>query len=103
MPDWAHLLWTKQQMLDELRAVWPPDAIPSLSEAATWVYDSSALNRIGITRMQQIFEESRMQIVWMVRLPDREHDPGRLQAVASKSGFSPEDLMVKGLSVLLRK
>jgi SAM-dependent methyltransferase len=103
MPDWAHLLWTKQQMLDELRDVWPADAIPSLSEAATWVYDSSALNRISIVRMHRIFEESRMQIVWMVRLPDRDRDPERLQAVASGTGFSPEDLMVKGLSVLLRK
>ena len=103
MPDWAHLLWTKEQMLDCLAGVWPGDSSPSLVEAANWVYDSPALNRIGISRMRQIFRESGLAIEWMVSLEDQTRDAERLALVSRTSQIAPEDLMAKGLSVFLKK
>jgi SAM-dependent methyltransferase len=103
MPDWAHLLWTKEQMLDLLRDVWPAGSSPSLPEAAAWVYDSPVLNRIGIARMRQLFHESGMSIVWMVSLEDQNRELERLRLVSKESQITPQDLMVKGLSVLLKK
>jgi 2-polyprenyl-3-methyl-5-hydroxy-6-metoxy-1,4-benzoquinol methylase len=103
MPDWAHLLWDKQQMRAELASVWPADGAISLDDAAAWTFDSSAINRISITQMREYFQQSGLEIEWMVPIPDEKRDPERLKAVAAATSFSAADLMAKGLSVLLNK
>ncbi|MGD0201692.1 MAG: class I SAM-dependent methyltransferase [Bryobacteraceae bacterium] len=103
MPDWAHLLWTKEQMLDALKDVWPEGVSPSLPEAAAWVHDSPALNRVDVRRMRQFFRDCGMTIRWMVSMEDQARDPARLRLVSEAVQMSPEDLMTKGLSVFLAK
>jgi SAM-dependent methyltransferase len=103
MPDWAHLLWTKDQMLRNLSQVWPPEASPTLAEAAAWVYDSTALNRIGIGALRELFRDSDLHVEWMESLPDQDRDSDRLRAVSERLHIPSEDLMVKGLSVFMRK
>jgi hypothetical protein len=103
MPDWAHLLWNKAQMQAELESTWPSDGAISLEEAVAWTFESSAINRIGISQMREYFEHSGLAVEWIVTLQDESRDPERLQSVAAATSISPDDLMVKGLSVLLNK
>jgi SAM-dependent methyltransferase len=101
MPDWAHLLWDANQMRAELAATWPTDGTISLDEAIDWTYTSQAINRIGIVQMREYFEQSGLDIEWMVLLPDEARDSDRVQFVAEATSLSPTDLMTKGLSVFL--
>lgn len=103
MPDWAHLLWDKPRMLAELAPVWPAGASPSLEEAAHWVYESDALNRVPIGRMRDHFTASGLQIEWMLPIKDEPRDAARLRDVSGRLALSEDDLMTKGLSVLLNK
>jgi ubiquinone/menaquinone biosynthesis C-methylase UbiE len=103
MPDWAHLVWDEQQMLRELAAVWPADAPLTLEDAAHWVYESTAINRIGIVQMREHFASCGLAIDWIAPIQDEARDPARLREVATAVALSPDDLMVKGLSVFLKK
>jgi SAM-dependent methyltransferase len=103
MPDWAHLIWDKQQMLRELAPIWPADAPLTLGDAAYWVYESIAINRIGITQMREFFAQCGLLIDWIAPIPDATRDSERLHMVAAAISLSPDDLMTKGLSVLLNK
>jgi SAM-dependent methyltransferase len=103
MPDWAHLVWDKQEMLEELKPSWPQGASPSLDEAAQWVYESTAINRVGITQMREYFADCGMTIEWIAPLKDEPRDAKRLEEIAEKISLSTDDLMIKGLSVLLNK
>lgn len=103
MPDWAHLLWSKEEMLANLRDVWPQDDSLTLDDAATWVYDSIAINRIGVRMMKQHFEQSTLTVEWMVELRDTSRDAQRLAAVSASTGLTPDELMTKGLSVLMTR
>lgn len=101
MPDWAHLVWDQRAMRSALAAAWPPDAALTLEEASHWVYESDALNRVPIGQMRGYFAACGMQLEWIVSMPDTPRDPDRLREVALHAGFSEDDLMSKGLSVLL--
>ncbi len=103
MPDWAHLVWDKLAMLRELADVWPADGAPTLAEAANWVYDSPALNRIGLPEMRQHLAECGLCCEWILTLPDTPRDPARLQQIAQATGYSPDDLTAKGISLFLAK
>src|SRR5262249_14822033 len=103
MPDWAHLVWDKQQMQHELAAIWPSDAPLTLEDAAHWVYESTAINRIGIVQMREHFANCGLVIDWIAPIQDEARDPKRLREAAAVVALSTEDLMVKGLSVLLNK
>jgi acetyltransferase-like isoleucine patch superfamily enzyme/SAM-dependent methyltransferase len=103
MPDWAHLVWDKAAMLRELGDVWPKDGVPSLQEAADWVYDSPALNRIGMQQMLQLLRESGLAIEWLTKIPDEPRSAARLKEIEQATGLSREDLIAKGLSVFLAK
>lgn len=101
MPDWAHLVWNKARMIEELKAVWPPDAPLSLEAAATWTFEGEEINRIGIGPMREYFRNCGLKVESMTPLPDAPRDPGRLQSIASSTGLNPEDLITKGLKVHL--
>ena len=103
MPDWAQLVWDKATMLRKLADVWPKDGVPSLEEAAAWVYDSPALNRIGMQQMLQLLRESGLTIEWLTKIPDEPRSAARLKEIEQATGHSSEDLTAKGLSVFLAK
>jgi hypothetical protein len=90
-------------MLNALKDVWPVGVSPSLPEAAAWVHDSPALNRVDVRRMRQVFRDCGMTIRWMVSMEDQARDPARLRLVSEAVQMSPEDLMTKGLSVFFAK
>jgi SAM-dependent methyltransferase len=103
VPDWAHLLWSKEEMLQHLADVWPHDAPLTLAGAAEWVYDGSAINRIGIVEMRHFFRRGPLKVDWIMPLMDAPRDRARCKFVAQQLGLNPDDLMTKGLSVLLTR
>jgi len=103
MPDWAQLIWTKEQAADALASVWPADATLSLADAITWTYDSSAINRIGIREMRDYFDRSPLRVDWIVPLMDDGRDQERLAFVSETVGLTREELMTKGLTALLTR
>jgi SAM-dependent methyltransferase len=103
MPDWAHLLWSKQDMLTSLADVWPAGDPLTLAAAAAWVYDSPEINRVGIREMRQYFAESPMKVEWLMPLADEARDEARAAAVSAATGLDVADLTAKGLSVWLRR
>lgn len=103
MPDWAHLIWDKSRMLSELAGVWPANAALTLEEAARWVYDSDAINRVPIAEMRDHFAASGMPIEWIAPMPDEPRDKRRVREVSALVSLPEADLMTKGLSVLLNR
>lgn len=103
VPDWAHLLWTKNEMMEYLNACWPQNAPLSVAEACAWIYEDNVLNRKDITEMRKILSECQMHIEWIVPLVDQDRNEEQLTAAVEKTGLSRDDLMTKGLSVLLYK
>ena len=103
VPDWAHLLWTREEMRTQLAPVWPPDASPTLDDAVSWVYDSNAINRIGIREMKTLFEAGPLAIEWMLALEDGARDEARIVNVAARTGLTRQELLTKGWSILLRR
>jgi len=101
MPDWAHLLWNKEQMRAELASIWPADGAITLDEAVAWTFESPVINRISITKMREYFQQSDLEIEWMVPIPDEKRNPERLRIITAATSLSAADLMAKGLSVLL--
>jgi ubiquinone/menaquinone biosynthesis C-methylase UbiE len=103
VPDWAHLLWTREEMRSQLAHVWPADATPTLDEAIAWVYDSAAINRIGIREMKALFEAGPLDVEWMLPLEDSPRDESRVASVAASTGLTRQELLTKGWSILLRR
>jgi ubiquinone/menaquinone biosynthesis C-methylase UbiE len=103
VPDWAHLLWNRQEMGDYLRPRWPANAPLTVEEACHWIYEGDALNRKGIVEMRQILDDCPMRVEWIMPMPDQDRDLTQLQIAQEKTGLSKEDLMTKGLSVLIYK
>jgi SAM-dependent methyltransferase len=103
MPDWAHLLWNKEQMHTELAPIWPADAPLTLEDATHWVYEGTVINRVGIAQMREYFANCGLSIDWITPIADVARDPERLREVAAATSLSTDDLMTKGLSVLLNK
>ena len=103
VPDWAHLLWSKDEMMEYLNACWPQNAPLSVPEACAWIYEDNVLNRKGIKEIQKILSECQMHIEWIVPLLDEDRNEEQLTAAVEKTGLSRDDLMTKGLSILLYK
>lgn len=104
MPDWAHLVWSKRTMLQELDGQWPDDAPLSLEEAATWVYERDVLNRIGIRDMRELLTGSGLSVEWIMPLADDEpRDPHWLELAMRSTGLNRDELTTKGFSTLLRR
>jgi SAM-dependent methyltransferase len=103
MPAWAHLVWSKDRMLRELRTTWPADAPLSLKEAAEYVYDEPGLNRIGIREMLRFFNGSSLAVDWIQPLMDEPRDTVRRDVTARETGLTSDELMTKGLSVFMHR
>ena len=103
VPDWSHLLWSKPEMLAYLTTCWPSGAPLSVEEACDWIYEDNALNRIGIREIRSILTECQLQVEWVAPMVDDPRDEKQLTAAVEKLGLSPDELMTKGLSVLLYK
>lgn len=103
VPDWGHLLFSKDEMMDYLNKCWPNNAPLSVDEACTWIYEGDALNRKGIKEIRSILSESSMQIEWIVPMMDEPRNQEQLSAAIRKTGLDSDELMTKGLSILLRK
>ena len=103
VPDWAHLLWERDEMAAHLDRCWPADAPWSASEACAWIYDGDGLNRKGIRETKAILEASPLRIEWISPMVDSPRDPRQLAAAAARTGLAEEELMTKGLSVYLTR
>jgi hypothetical protein len=103
VPDWSHLLWTKEEMTANLAPIWPADATLSLADAVAWTYESRAINRIGLREMRNYFSRGPLKVEWITPLMDNPRDPDRLATVSRTLGLSRDELMTKGLTVLLAR
>lgn len=103
VPDWAHLMWAKPEMTEYLHSCWPENAPLSVEDACEWIYEGDALNRKGIVEMRQILFDCQMHIEWIIPMPDENRSEAQLTLAMEKTGLSREDLMTKGLSVLIYK
>ena len=103
VPDWGHLLMSKDEMMKYLNDCWPQDATLSVPEACVWIYEDNVLNRKGIIEMRKILSECKMHIEWIVPIVDEERSNVQLTAAMERTKLLREDLMTKGLSALLYK
>jgi SAM-dependent methyltransferase len=103
VPAWAHLVWSRERMAAHLSGCWPAQAPLSADEAVRWIYDGDDLNRIGIAEMRQIVAASPFEVVRMVPLADDGRDKSLLAEAAAHTGLPAEDLLTRGLSMLLAR
>ncbi len=100
---WAHLRWSPEEMRRRLAPVWPPDAPLTLAAAIDWTYHGTEINRQPIAAYRQLFQNGPLTVEWMLAIPDENPNPAQLRQTAEQTGISPEDLCVRGLSVMLHK
>ena len=101
VPPWAHLVWDREQMASYLKEKWPANAAISLHEAILWIYDSEAINRIGIRMMREYFESCPLRIEWIVAMMHGAADPLLLEVAKNLTGLTPDELHTKGFSILM--
>lgn len=106
VPPWSHLFLDKDQMAAVLaRQIWPADAPIDRVEALHWIYAGDGINRHDIRRLQSSFEASPFEVEWIVALtdpPSAEHTAAA-EYLARVLPYSAEELLTRGLSLLLRK
>jgi SAM-dependent methyltransferase len=103
VPDWAHLLWDRQQMRAYLEGKWPDDAPLDLDRTIEWIYDNEVINRIGILQMREHFAQCPLRVEWILPMRHEGSDPAQLAQAVAATGLSEDDLRSKGLSVLMYK
>jgi ubiquinone/menaquinone biosynthesis C-methylase UbiE len=105
IPPWAHLVMDEDQMADALSGVWPADAPLTCQQALRWIYRDRDINRLTVGELRAVFAASKLNVVWEVPLRD-EATPEKLAAapdVSRRTGIPVEDLMTRGLSLMLDK
>jgi ubiquinone/menaquinone biosynthesis C-methylase UbiE len=103
VPDWAHLLWDKNEFMEEMDTTWPVNAPLTLQKAVDWIYEGDALNRKGIRDIKKIIADCEMHVEWVVPMQDVDRNDAQLTVAVEKTGLSKNELMTKGLSILLYK
>jgi ubiquinone/menaquinone biosynthesis C-methylase UbiE len=103
VPDWAHLLWSKNEMMEYLYTCWPENAPLSVEEAGEWIYDGDCLNRKSILEVRKTLADCQLHMEWIVPMIDESRNEDQLTAAIEKTGYTRDDLMAKGLSILLIK
>jgi len=102
IPAWAHLTLQPDEMRDQLVGLWPVNAPMGLDEAVKWIYEEKVINRWGIDRYEAMFRDSSMEVDWVMKLQSND-SLAEAEAVSVQTGISAEQLIVKGLSVLLTR
>jgi ubiquinone/menaquinone biosynthesis C-methylase UbiE len=103
VPDWSHLLWSKDEMMEYLNSCWPLNAPLSVPEACKWIYEDNVLNRKGIKEIRKILSECQMKVEWISPMMDEARNEEQLIAAIEKTGLLRDELMAKGLTILLYK
>jgi SAM-dependent methyltransferase len=106
VPAWAHLFLSQEQFANLLsKREWPPDATITAMEAAEYVYQSDELNRLSIAELRQFFDKSPLEIVWIDPYLDElvEERKPIAQYLSNFLPWNPEELLTRGMSLLLRK
>jgi SAM-dependent methyltransferase len=105
VPPWGHLIWSPAQMRDYLSREWPLKAPLSLDEAIDWVYYGDSINRINIRQFKELFDNCGLTVSWRVDLKDdrKRYDPVLVQKGCEATGLDRDELMTKGLCMLLSK
>jgi SAM-dependent methyltransferase len=107
VPDWGHLFLDEVQMQRVLAGQpWPPASPLTVEQALRWIYHDDGINRLDIRKLKEVFRHSPFDIVWTCDLADEE-EAGPKRSVAEYLApivrFGADELMTKGLSLLLRK
>ncbi len=106
VPPWSHLFLDKEQMEAVLaRQAWPPDAPIDRDAALRWIYQSNEVNRHDLRHLQASFAASPFEVAWTVPLTETP-TPERAAVAAYLTRILPyraEELLTRGLSLLLRK
>jgi hypothetical protein len=92
-------------MRDALKDRWPADAPISLDEAIAWIYESQESNRVDVVTLRHMFERTPFNIEWMTPLLE-DHEGAKPQVAVDLSTLLPytaEDLLTRGLSIMMRK
>jgi SAM-dependent methyltransferase len=105
VPAWAHLIWSPDHMRDYLSDRWPGNAPLLLDEAIEWVYHGDSINRLNVRQFKELFAHSGLSVRWCMNLQDDEEkrDSFQLKMASEATGFAPDELMTKGLCMLLTK
>ncbi len=103
VPPWAHLIWSANEMRQFLTGRWPPDAPISIDQAIEWIYEGHDINRLTVRQLRTDFANSPLQIEWIVDMKEENIDLAAAQAASEATGLTIEELITRGLSVLLKK
>ncbi|CAN5600836.1 hypothetical protein BH20VER1_BH20VER1_18750 [soil metagenome] len=106
VPPWSHLFLKESQMRASLRGTpWPEGAAITQEEAIQWIYCDSGINRLSVRELRTVFEASPFEIAWICPIADHTFTPGDaiVEYVSRLTTYSAEELLTRGLSVLLRK
>ena len=98
IPNHAHLLQTRSEMLSALQATVPPNLLKSILD---WTYEAPDINRLLFEDYVRAFAESSFELIFLET--DEEHvDRATLAALCEKyPGYRRFD--VRNATVLLRK
>jgi SAM-dependent methyltransferase len=103
VPPWAHLRYSRSDLTAMLSPTWPADAPITLVDAMEWVYAGPALNRVGLGQMRDHIAHAPLRTVWLLPLPDHDRPAADLAAAVRGTGLPAEELLTKGLSVLMAR
>ena len=105
VPLWSHLFLSEGHMREILmRAEWPADAPISRDEALRWIYHENGINRLSVRQLRAVFESSSFEVVWIYPQPDESSAHRAIaEYVSGLTPFSVDELLTRGLSVLLQK
>ena len=103
LSPWSHLIYSPDQLKEILLDKWPADAPLTLDQAIEWIYFGNNINRKNISQFIDAFNSCSLDILWLVRINEESIDRELLYKASRLTGFSPEDLSAKGLSVLMNK
>jgi SAM-dependent methyltransferase len=105
LPPWAHLRWTRQELIANLATSWPATASMSLADVARWIYESDEINRIDASVLRRVLESSPLAVEWITPLKDELSEAELVEArrLAATGRYPIEELTIKGFSALLVK
>jgi len=103
LKPWSHLIHKPENLKEKLIDKWPLDAPLTLDQAIEWIYFGNSINRKTINQFIHAFNNCPLDIRWLVRINEESIDGELLDSASRITGFTPEDLSAKGLSVLMNK